>query len=169
MNLFKWMFIAGMLLLLAPAVWAQQSAAGTDSLIRHLDGQFWKAYNSCDMQGMAGFFTDDVEFYHDKGGIMLGKEALMAAVKKGMCGNPDYQLRREAIDKTVQVFPMYRNGQLYGALISGEHLFYITNKGKPEYLDGHARFTQLWVQQQDGWKMSRVLSYDHKPPMPGGR
>jgi hypothetical protein len=112
---------------------------------------------------MSSLFTDDIEFYHDKGGITNGKEALAASLQKNLCSNTTYHLRRAAIAETVKVFPMMNDGKIYGALISGEHLFYITDGGKPEYLDGHARFTQLWVMDNNVWKMSRILSFDHKP------
>lgn len=159
----SWLITCLLLLILAKPAAAQQGQQNIDSLIRHKDSLFWKAYNNCDLNGMNQFFSTDLEFYHDKGGITLGSENLIASTKKGLCGTPGYHLRREAIAETVKVFPMQANGQVYGALISGEHLFYITDKGQPEYLDGHARFTQLWVLREGEWKMSRILSYDHKP------
>jgi hypothetical protein len=80
-------------------------------------------------------------------------------MKKGLCGNPDWRLRREAVAGTVKVYPLNN----YGALISGEHVFYINETGKKEKLDGLAKFTQLWQFKNNEWKMSRVLSYDHGP------
>ncbi len=142
---------------------AQSQDKEIDRLIREKDSLFWQAYNNCDVPGMGRYFTDDVEFYHDKGGITNGKAALLANSKKNLCSNAGYKLRREAIPATVKVFPMAGNGAIYGALISGEHLFYITDGGKPEYLDGHALFTQLWTLNNGEWKMSRILSFDHKP------
>ena len=53
--------------------------------------------------------------------------------------------------------------KLYGAILSGQHVFYIIEKGKEPQLDGLARFTHLWLKSETGWKMSRVLSYDHGP------
>jgi hypothetical protein len=58
---------------------------------------------------------------------------------------------------------MHANGKLYGAVISGEHLFYNTTKGGPEALAGRARFTHMLLLKDGAWKMSRVLSYDHGP------
>jgi hypothetical protein len=147
----------------APAASAQQGPENLDKLIREKDSLFWQAYNNCDVPAMKSLFTDDIEFYHDKGGITNGKEALAASLQKNLCSNASYHLRRASIAKTVKVFPMMNGGKVYGALISGEHLFYITDGGKPEYLDGHARFTQLWIMDSNVWKMSRILSFDHKP------
>ncbi len=48
-------------------------------------------------------------------------------------------------------------------MLTGEHVFYIIEKGKPEYLDGLAKFTHLWLLKDGSWKMSRILSFDHGP------
>jgi hypothetical protein len=111
---------------------------------------------------MQRFFTTDVEFYHDKGGVTLGLEKLMATTKKNLCGPNDFRLRREAVPGTVKVFPLQNGEVIYGAIISGEHVFYIKEGGK-ERLDGLAKFTHLWLLNNGVWKMTRVLSYDHGP------
>jgi uncharacterized protein YneR len=108
---------------------------------------------------MSSFFTEDLEFYHDKGGLTAPKAAFVESTKKNLCGNPGWRLRREAVAGTVKVYPLNN----YGALISGEHVFYINETGKKEKLDGLAKFTQLWQFKNNEWKMSRVLSYDHGP------
>jgi hypothetical protein len=51
----------------------------------------------------------------------------------------------------------------YGAILTGEHVFYILEKGKSERLDGLAKFTHVWRFKDNEWKMHRVLSYDHGP------
>lgn len=58
---------------------------------------------------------------------------------------------------------MQDNGKTYGAIMSGEHVFYILETGKEERPDGLAKFTHLWILKDDSWKMSRILSYDHGP------
>jgi hypothetical protein len=108
-------------------------------------------------------FTEDVEFYHDKGGPTIGFDNFMNAVETGLCGNPDSRLRREAVGRTVQIFPLESQNKVYGAIISGEHVFYVNEKGKPEFLDGRARFLQMWLLKDGSWKMSRIMSYDHGP------
>ncbi|MEL6143347.1 MAG: nuclear transport factor 2 family protein, partial [Bacteroidota bacterium] len=123
------------------------------------DSIFWEAYNNCDISTFATFIADDMEFYHDKAGITEGGEVLLAGVRKGLCGEGEPRLRREEVSGTVSVFPM---GD-YGAIISGEHLFYVTIPGKEEFLDGRARFFHLWRYQNGEWRMTRVMSYDHGP------
>src|SRR5215216_3298377 len=58
----------------------------TDEQVKRLifqkDSLFWIAYNKCDVESMASVLTDDVEFYHDKGGPSFGRDTLMAVIKK---------------------------------------------------------------------------------------
>lgn len=127
------------------------------------DRVFWAAYNRCDVPAMTPFFTDDVEFYHDRGGLTAGLNDFGRALREGLCGNPNSHLRREAVEGTVHLYPLKKNGAVYGAILSGEHVFYVVDKGKPEYLDGRARFTHVWLVKDGVWKMSRILSFDHGP------
>jgi hypothetical protein len=129
----------------------------TMKAIWHHDSLFWQAYNVCDVDKMATFFTDDMEFYHDKGGLTVTKEKFIPSTRSGLCGNPNWRLRREAVAGSVQVFPL----KDVGGLISGEHVFYINEKGKKEFLDGYGKFLQVWRYENGQWKMSRILSYDH--------
>lgn len=132
--------------------------------ILHRDSLFWRAYNTCNADSMTLFLVDDLEFYHDKGGPTLGLQKFNETTRTGLCGNTaNWQLRREAVPSTVKFFPMYNSGTLYGAILLGDHVFYVQEAGKKEYLDGHARFSHLWLNKDGVWKMARVLSYDHKP------
>jgi hypothetical protein len=112
---------------------------------------------------MRSFFTDDIEFYHDKGGVINGLDNFLMVSKRNLCSNENFRLRREAVPASVKAFPMKDQDKIYGAILSGQHVFYIIEKGKEPRLDGLARFTHLWLKTEDGWKMSRVLSYDHGP------
>src|SRR5689334_16456300 len=133
-------------------------------VILQKDSIFWHAYNTCDTAGMRQFIADDLEFYHDKGGPLFGVQQMMNVTKKNLCSNySDFHLRREAVPGSVQVFSMKNGDAVYGAVISGEHYFYINQKGKKEFKDGLARFTHLWLLKDGVWKMSRILSFDHKP------
>jgi hypothetical protein len=141
---------------------------GEPVAVRELDRQFWEAYNRCDVGGMGEHLTDDVEFYHDRGGRIAGRPAFLEALKTGLCGNSASRLRRDAVPDTVKLFPLRERGALYGAILSGEHLFYVIDQGKPPRLDGRARFTHLWILRDGGWRMSRILSYDHGDPHSSG-
>lgn len=150
-------------MMIAGFVQAQSKYDSLTNTILQKDSLFWKAYNSCDTIGFGNYVTDDIEFYHDKGGITFGKQKLVNSVTNNLCSNPDFRLRREAIKGTVNVFPLENNGVIYGAILSGRHYFYINEKGKKESRDGMARFTHVWLLQNGQWKMNRILSYDHGP------
>ena len=141
------------------------SFSQTDEQVKQLifekDSLFWVAYNNCNVEAMGSWLTDDVEFYHDKGGPAISRDTLMAIIKKNLCGNNDFRLRRAAVKGTVNVYVMHSSNKVYGAIISGQHVFYVNEKGKKEFLDGLARFMQLWILKDGQWKMSRILSYDH--------
>jgi hypothetical protein len=149
---------------LAVALGVTLAAAPADDAadVRARDDAFWQAYNRCDVAAFRGFFTGDVEFYHDRGGVTTGLDALDAALKKNLCGG-DTRLRREPIAETIRISILRDGERVYGAIVSGEHVFYVTQPGKPEFLDGRARFANLWRLADGTWKMSRILSYDHGP------
>jgi len=143
-------------------LWSQTAEQKLTQTILYKDSLFWVAYNNCDYNNYGQFFTDDLEFYHDKGGITNGLAALTEVSKKNLCSNPDFRIRREAMPGTLKVFPMHKSDTIYGAIFSGDHFFYVTEKGK-ERLSGKASFTHLWLLQNGEWKMTRILSYDHGP------
>ena len=132
--------------------------------VYNLDSIFWGHYNTCNIDAMRSFFTDDIEFYHDKGGVINGLDNFLTVSKRNLCSNDNFRLRREAVTGSVKAFPMKDEGKLYGAILSGQHVFYIIENGKEPRLDGLARFSHLWLKTESGWKMSRVFSYDHGPP-----
>ena len=146
-----------------PSLFAQTEKEKLFATILLKDSLFWTAYNSCDIEKFKQFFTEDVEFYHDKGGITLGLENLAASLQKNLCSNDTFRLRREAVEGSVRVYPLQNSNVIYGAILSGEHVFYVLEKGKKERLDGLAKFTHLWILKDSVWKISRILSYDHGP------
>ncbi|HEY8559917.1 MAG TPA: nuclear transport factor 2 family protein [Pyrinomonadaceae bacterium] len=127
------------------------------------DRLFWTGYNACDAARMNELIADDVEFYHDKGGITLGKSALADSLEKNLCGDPNFRTRREAAAGTVKVYLLKNSNALYGAIVSGDHYFFNSRGGKPEKRDGLAKFANLWILKDGAWKMARILSYDHRP------
>lgn len=68
------------------------------------------------------------------------------------------------IESSLEVFPLYNNGELYGAIQTGEHQFFTREKGKEDVLGGQAKFTSVWTKKNGNWLMSDVLSYDHGNP-----
>ena len=152
--------------MLAPIAHAAPQA-GWDAALRTFDDAYWAAYNRCDLKALSTMNTDDLEFYHDLGGVMHGKAQFDAAMAKNICGNPSRMVRREAMAGTVHIYPMMNGGVLYGAVIEGGHQFYNGSPGAPEVLEGKARFTSLFLYKDGAWKLARALSYDHMPAQAG--
>ncbi|RED99769.1 nuclear transport factor 2 family protein [Marinoscillum furvescens] len=120
------------------------------------------AFNTCDLAVFERLVADDLEFYHDQSGVMVGKDTFLANTKNGLC-NLDYQPIRR-LDQ-MQVFPMYNQGGLYAALQTGTHSFYAEfDHQKGEQLTSQAQFAHLWVLVDGAWKLSRIVSYDHQAP-----
>lgn len=159
----RWTLPFLFVLLSFTCMFAQTEKEKLTETILHQDALFWEAYNRCDTDKMPTFFTQDIEFYHDKGGVTIGLDNFTETLKKGLCGNPNSHLRREAVEGTVKVYPLQKGDVIYGAVISGQHYFYVNDKGKPEYRDGLASFFHVWLLKDGTWKMARVISYDHGP------
>jgi hypothetical protein len=88
-----------------------QSQAELDKALTSLDAALFDAYNRCDLEKFASFFVENVEFYHDQGGVTMGRAALTESVKKNICG----KVSRELVPGTLQVY--YMKG--YGAVEMG--------------------------------------------------
>ncbi|QNK03865.1 nuclear transport factor 2 family protein [Dyella telluris] len=133
-------------------------AADTDALptgdalnrtIASLDTKVFDAFNTCDMKTFGDYFSDDVEFYHDKGGVQHSREAVVEATRKNIC----HKVRRELVG-TLEVYPI----KDYGAIEMGTHRFCQMDTGKCE---GMGKFMNIWRYQNGQWQMTRVVSYDH--------
>ena len=128
-----------------------QNQEDLNKAITALDAALFDAYNKCDLAKFGSFIDDNVEFYHDQGGVTLGRAALVESVKKNICGTTT----RELLPATLQIY--YMKG--YGAIEMGVHRFH--HPGHPEIGDGEGKFVHLWQYKDGAWKVTRVLSYDH--------
>lgn len=130
---------------------------------------FDAAFNSMDTHKMEALFTEDFEFYHDKGGATLGRDAFLGPMEKGFEAR-DKSLpqpaKRILLEASLEVFPLYDNGELYGAIQQGIHRFEFLNSQQIYEKGDVARFTHVWIRKGDSWKIKRELSYDHHPSEP---
>jgi hypothetical protein len=46
-----------------------------------LDTKLFTAVNQCDMKTVNSLWADDAEFYHDKAGLMVGRQKIVGAIK----------------------------------------------------------------------------------------
>ena len=134
-----------------PALDALKSQAELDQAIASLDEAVFDSYNNCDLAKFSSFLADDVEFYHDQGGVTLGKDSLTDSIKKNICGA---DVRREIVPGTLEAHMM----KGYGAVEIGVHRFYHPKSKTPP---GEARFIHLWRYTNGAWKITRVISFDH--------
>jgi hypothetical protein len=128
-----------------------QSQAELDKAITALDTALFDAYNTCDLAKFSSLLDDNVEFYHDQGGVTLGKEKLTQSIKDNICGG---NVRRELVPGTLQIY--YMKG--YGAVEIGIHRFYHPKTNTPP---GEGKFITLWQYKDGAWKITRAISYDH--------
>ncbi len=124
---------------------------------------FERGFNNCDMAYLEKTIDENLKFYHDNGGFQ-DKKLFMERTKQNICSNPNQKPIRKVIASSLEVFPLYNNGNLYGAIQTGEHQFYIREKNKKDVLGGQAKFTSVWTKKDGNWLMSDVLSYDHGDP-----
>jgi Domain of unknown function (DUF4440) len=114
---------------------------------------FDAAFVICSAEKANSFFTDDVEFYHDRTGFESGQK-VRDTFKRLTTSCPGGRgVRREIVAGSLHVYPM----QGYGAIQMGLHRF--IERGAPTHTV--ARFVHLWQQRDGGWKITRVLSFDH--------
>jgi len=150
---------------LALAIWltaaaiqaqTQSAAAETKALyetIAGLDAVLFDGFNTCDLDKFGNLLVEDVEFFHDKTGLMLTRKAVVASVKDNICG----KVRRELVSGTLEVYPIPG----YGAIEAGSHRFYEIAGGQDKAV-GIGRFLHIWNQSNGQWKITRIVSYDHK-------
>lgn len=118
-------------------------------------------FNTCDISQFKKLVSDDFEFYHDQAGITNSKSEFILGIENGLC-KLDYKPKRVLDEKSLEIYPLNKNGVLYGAIEIGIHSFYAIEKNKEEYLTSIAKFTHLWILEKGDWKLKRGLSYDHK-------
>ena len=127
--------------------------------IAYLDRIVFEAYNTCNLSAFKNYFVEDLEFYHDKSGLIQGRKKMLEALETTLWSNKNIMVRRELIPESLEVYPLLN----FGAIQIGKHYYYQSINGLPETLVEVAKFTHVWQQKDNEWKICRVLSYDHQP------
>ena len=128
---------------------------GSNSLyneIAHMDSILFNAYNAHSINEMLNFFTKDLEFYHDTGGLISYDNVRDNSNQLFAQNN---KIRRDLISGSLEVYPIKN----YGAIEIGSHRFCHDEKGKQDC--GTFKFVHVWKKENGDWKISRVVSYDH--------
>lgn len=119
-------------------------------------------FNTCDITQFENLLSDSFEFFHDKDSIS-NKTVFLHNLRNGLCSSPGkYQSRRELINGSMEIYPLYKGRILYGVVQTGAHRFYETIAGQKERFASEARFTHVWLLQNGIWKLEKSFSYDHQ-------
>lgn len=118
-------------------------------------------FNTCNIEAFEKCLSDDFEFYHDEHGMTGSKVGFITNIKNGLC-QMNYTAKRVLEEHALEVFPLKKNDVLYGAIQKGIHHFYAIEKNNTEYLTSIAKFTHVWLLENEQWKLIRSLSYDHQ-------
>ena len=122
--------------------------------MKSLDAQVFEAFNNCknqqDLEKYASYFSKNVEFYHDNGGVTWDRKSMISNTKKFACGT----FTRKLISESFRAYSV--NG--FGAITEGTHIF-CQNKSKK--CEGKAHFVMVWRNRGKKWVITRVLSYGH--------
>lgn len=126
-----------------------------DVEMRLLDKALFESFNKCseqaELEKHAAFFAEDIEFYHDNGGVTWDRASMLENTQKHVCGN----FYRKLIPESFKAFLI----QSFGAMTQGTHVFcsFDTN-----VCEGKADFTMVWQFLDDKKVVTRALSYGHR-------
>lgn len=113
-----------------------------------MDTKYFNAYNTCDMKTQAEIYSENLEFFHDKGGLSTSKSDILKSLKKNICG----KVTRTLIKGSVEVYPI----KDYGAVQIGYHKFF--NKEEPNAKSIPSKFIVIWKNENYNWKITKVIS-----------
>ncbi|MGR3808960.1 serine hydrolase [Jiulongibacter sp. NS-SX5] len=122
---------------------------------------FERGFNQCDLDYLGSRIAEDLKFYHDQSGFQ-DKNSFFENTQKYICSDSEKKPIRKVDTNSLQVFPLYNNGKLYGAIQKGIHHFYLRELDKDDVWTSTAKFTHVWLLDNGLWKLSEVLSYDHQ-------
>ncbi|WP_139923804.1 nuclear transport factor 2 family protein [Hymenobacter sp. DG01] len=122
--------------------------------IAHLDSAMFAAFNHHDAAQLQTFFAEDLEFYHDKGGL-TSFEQTMQSFRSLFAQNKTTGLNRQLVPGTLEVYPI--SG--YGAVETHQHRFCHVENGRDDC--GTFKNMMVWRLRDGQWKVTRVVSYGH--------
>jgi hypothetical protein len=117
-------------------------------------------FNRCDLKQIESMIDDNLEFLHDQGGIQ-DRAAFFRAIRENICSGQGAKPVRKLVVGSLEVYPLYDNGKLYGAIQTGTHDFYREADGQSTFT-ATAKFIHTWLLDGATWKLHHVLSYDHQ-------
>lgn len=113
-----------------------------------MDSIYFNAYNVCDIKTQENILSNDIEFFHDKGGLSTSKDEILEGIKKNICG----KVKRTLIKGSVEVYPI----KDYGAVQIAYHKFF--NNREPNQKSVPVKFMIIWKKENLAWKMTKIVS-----------
>lgn len=117
--------------------------------IVHMDSLYFNAYNTCDLKTQSDLYSEDLEFFHDKGGLSTSKSDVLEALKNNICG----KVTRELVDGSIEVYPI----KDYGAVEIGLHKFH-NNQEPKGTVSKIGKFIMMWEYKNESWNITKVIS-----------
>jgi hypothetical protein len=122
--------------------------------IAKMDSLMFDAFNAHDADKLQTYFSEDLEFYHDKDGL-ANFERTMGNFRALFDRNKTTGLRRDLVKGSLEIYPLKN----YGAVETCVHRFCHKENGKDDC--GSFKNIMIWQNKNGLWKVSRVISYDH--------
>lgn len=123
-----------------------------DTII-YQDSILFDAFNSRNFELFKKFFDTTLEIYQDNTGLRNYDQSMEAF--KGLF-KMNYVLNRQLVKGSVEIYPI----KDYGAIETGRHTFCHTENGKQDC--GTFKFIHIWQRQNGRWKITKIITYDHK-------
>ncbi len=122
-------------------------------MVSSLDNRLFDAVNHCDIPKVRSFWARWAPNSCTTAAAPLyGREAIVSSIEKNLCG----KVQRELVPGSMEVYPL----KDYGAVEIGVHRF--LHPGTQDHgVVGEAKFIHVWKHEADGWKITRVISYEH--------
>ena len=114
-----------------------------------MDSIFFQAYNTCNLEKQAAIYSDNIEFYHDNGGLMTSKQEILDGTEKYVCG----KVTRELVKGSIEVYPI----KDFGAVEMGIHKFH-NNTEKADTPSHASKFIVFWKKDTNNWTITKVVS-----------
>lgn len=122
-------------------------------LITEQDSLLFETFNTQNLKKLIPFFGENLEVYQDNIGVRNYEQTIESF--KGLFKMP-YVLKRAILKESVEVYPVKN----YGAIQTGRHTFCHVENGKLECET--YKFVIIWENKNSQWKITKLITYDHK-------
>jgi len=130
----------------APPPYSPASEPLYPTIVR-MDSLYFDTYNHSKAALMDSLTADNIEFYHDRGGLTTSKQELLQSIQKNIFG----KVQRILTPGSIEVYAIPG----YGAIEFGYHSF----RNLVERSESQpARFVIIWRLTGGKWQMTRVVS-----------